>query len=118
MLLKGTERRHACNASSGVVLGRLGRRAGGRCVALGHTTVDDKVCAVDETALVAGQEENCLRLLNGFAKATAGEVDFAAVALLGVITEPVLEKGSAGEVSLVVVEDRDKLTSTAQGTAN
>ena len=83
----------------GVVAGRSSRRAGGRCVALGHSAVDDEVRAVDEAALVASQEEDCLRLLDSLAETAAGEVDFAAVALLNVVAEPVLEQGCATFVS-------------------
>ena len=81
--------------SPGVVARRSSRRARGRCVALRHSAVDDKVRAVDEAALVAGQEEHGLRLFDGLAEAAAGEVDFAAVALLGVVAEPVLEQRCA-----------------------
>jgi hypothetical protein len=80
---------------SGVVLGCLGGGAGRRCVALGHTAINDKVCTVDEAALVAGQEQNRLSLLDSFTEATSGEVDLAAVTLLSVVTEPVLEERGA-----------------------
>ena len=36
-------------------------------------------------------------MLDGFAEAAGGEVDFAAVALGGVVAEPVLEERGAGE---------------------
>lgn len=80
-----------------IVLRRCGRRASRRCVALGHTAIDDEIRAIDEARLVAGQEENSLGLLDGLAEAAAGEVHFAAVTLLGVVTEPVLQEGCAGE---------------------
>lgn len=62
---------------------------------LGHATVNDKVGAVDEAGLVAGEEEDGLGLLDGLAEAAGGEVDFTAVALLLVVAEPVLEKRGA-----------------------
>jgi hypothetical protein len=83
----------------GVVPGRRSRRASGRCVALGHSAVNDEVRAIDEATLIASQEEDCLRLLNSLAETAAGEVDFAAVALLNIVTEPVLEQGCATFVS-------------------
>jgi hypothetical protein len=83
--------------SSGVVLRRSGRRAGGRCVALGHATIDDKVGTVDKTGLVAGKEKHSLCLLDGLAEAASGEVDFAAVTLLSVVAKPVLQEGSAAD---------------------
>jgi hypothetical protein len=83
----------------GVVPGRRSRRASGRCVALGHSAVNDEVRTVDEATLIASQEEDCLRLLNSLAETAAGEVDFAAVALLNIVTEPVLEQGCATFVS-------------------
>lgn len=86
---------------SGVVLGRLSGRAGGRCVALGHSAIYNEVRAVDEAGLVAGQEENGLSLLNGLTKTAAGEVDLTAVALLLVVTEPVLKEGCANIVSMM-----------------
>lgn len=61
-----------------------------------HAAVDDEVGAVDEAALVAGEEEDGVRLLDGFAEAAGGEVDLAAVPLGGVVAEPVLEEGRAG----------------------
>lgn len=64
---------------------------------LGHAAVDDKVSAVDEAALVAGEEEHGLGLLDGFAEAAGGEVDLATVALSRIISEPILKKGCAGK---------------------
>lgn len=80
---------------SGVVLRRRSRRAGRRCVALGHTAIDHEIRAVDKAGLVAGQEEHSLRLLDGLTEAAGGEVDFAAVALLSVVAKPVLEERGA-----------------------
>jgi hypothetical protein len=82
-----------------VVLRRLGRCSFGSDVAPGHTTVDNKVCTIDETALVASEEENGLSLLNGFAEATSREVDFTTGSLNCVVTKPILQKGSAGIIS-------------------
>ena len=62
-----------------------------------HAAVDDEVGPVDEAALVAGEEEDGVRLLDGLAEAAGGKVDFAAVALGGVVAEPVLEERGAGE---------------------
>ena len=60
-----------------------------------HTPVNDKVGPVHEAAFVAGQEENGLGLLDGFAEAAGGEVDLTAVALGCVVAEPVLKQGRA-----------------------
>lgn len=62
---------------------------------LGHAAIDDKVCTVDETALITCKEQNGLCLLNGLAEAAAGEVHLTAVTLSLVVAEPVLEKWSA-----------------------
>lgn len=62
---------------------------------LAETTVHHKVCTIDEAALVAGQEDHGVCLLDGLAEAAAGEVDLTAEALGVVITEPVLQEGSA-----------------------
>ena len=78
------------------VPGRLRRWPLGRHVGLGHASIDDKVGAVDEAALVGREEEHRLRLLNRLAEAAGWKVHFAAVALGGVVAEPVLEEGSAG----------------------
>jgi hypothetical protein len=62
---------------------------------LGHAAVDDKVGAIDEAALVTGEEEDGLRLLDRLAKAPRGEVDLAAVPLGRVVAEPVLKERCA-----------------------
>lgn len=90
-------------------------------IALCHSAVYDEISAVDEAALVAGEEENGLGLLDGFAEAAGGEVDFAAVALGLVVTEPVLEERSTGKVSMWNIgirgkAEKEKHTSTEQGT--
>jgi hypothetical protein len=105
-----------CSAT-GVVDGRLGRGSFGRGVTPCHTAVDHEVGTVDEAALVAGEEENTLCLLNSLTKATRGEVDFAAVALGCVVTEPVLQKRGAVIVSMCEVTWKSRRTSTAQGRA-
>jgi hypothetical protein len=74
---------------------RLRRRALGSGVALGHAAVDHEISTVDEAALVAGEEENCLRLLDSLAETTSGEVDLAAVALGLIVAEPALEERGA-----------------------
>ena len=76
---------------------RLRRGTLSRHVRPRHAAVDDEVGPVDEAAFVACEEEDGLGLLDGFAEAASGEVDFAAVALGGVVAEPVLEEGGAGE---------------------
>ena len=75
-----------------VVNGRFRGWALGCDVTAAHATVDDEVGAIDEAALVAGEEHDCLGLLDGFAEAAVWEVDFASVALFGIITEPVLQQ--------------------------
>ena len=83
-----------------IVLRRRSRGPSRRCVALGHAAIDDEIRAVDKACLVAGQEENSLRLLDGLAEAAAGKVHFAAMPLLGVVAEPVLQERCA-EIKLV-----------------
>lgn len=61
-----------------------------------HAAVDDEVGPVDEAALVAGEEQDGVGLLDSFAEAAGGEVDLAAVPLGGVVAEPVLQEGRAG----------------------
>jgi hypothetical protein len=82
-----------------VVLRWLGGRALRRDVALGHTTIDHKVRSIDEAALIAGKEKDCLRLLNSLAKTTSGEVDLTAVPLRRIIAQPVLQERGARHVS-------------------
>jgi hypothetical protein len=62
---------------------------------LGQPSVDDHVVGIDEAALVAGEEEYGLCLLDGLAESAAREVDLAAVALGLVVAEPVLEEWCA-----------------------
>lgn len=82
----------------GQILRGLGSRALGGNIRAGHAPIDHKVRAVHEAALVAGEEQDCLRLLDGLAEAARGEVDLAAVALGEIVSEPVLEEGRAGRV--------------------
>ena len=62
---------------------------------LGHTAVNNKVSAVDEAALITGQEYNGMCLLNGLTETTSGEVNLTALTLGLVIAQPILEKRSA-----------------------
>jgi hypothetical protein len=87
-----------------IVLGRLEGRSSRRSVALGHAAVNDEVSSIDEAALVASKEEDTLSLLNGLAKTTSREVNFATVALLLVVTEPVLKERGAVVVSTYYTE--------------
>ena len=57
---------------------------------LGETTVNYEVSCIDEAALVTGEEDYSLGLLNCFAKASSRKVNLAAVPFGLVITEPVL----------------------------
>jgi hypothetical protein len=86
--------------STSVVGRRLCRGTLRGGVATCHTTVNHKVGTVDEAAFVAGKEKNGLSLLNSLTEAACGEVNLAAVALGFVVSEPVLEKGSAVGVSI------------------
>ena len=61
-----------------------------------HPPINHEISPVDKTALVAREEEDGLGLLDRFAEAAGWEVDFAAVALGGIVAEPVLEEGGAG----------------------
>ena len=69
---------------------------------LRHPPIDNKIRAVHETALVAGEEEHGLGLLDGLAEAAGWEVDLAAVALGRVVAEPVLEERGAGRKELAL----------------
>jgi hypothetical protein len=69
----------------------------GRDIGLGQAAVDNKIGCVYKAALVAGQKDNGLGLLNGFAKAASREVHLAAESLGLVATEKVLEHGRAGQ---------------------
>lgn len=64
----------------------------GRDIRLGHTTINDKVRAVHEAALVAGQEQDRLSLFNSLTETTRREVDLATQTLGLVVAQPVLEK--------------------------
>lgn len=57
---------------------------------LSQSSVNNKVCGIDETALIARKEEHRICLLNGLAKPAAWKVNLAAVALCLVVAEPVL----------------------------
>lgn len=56
-----------------------------------HTTVNNKVCAVDEAALIAGQEQNGLGLFDRFSKSAGREMNLASMTLGLIVAEPVLE---------------------------
>jgi hypothetical protein len=62
---------------------------------LAETAIYDKVCAIDKAALVTRQEHHGVCLLDGLAEATAREMHLTAEALGVIITEPVLQEGSA-----------------------
>lgn len=68
------------------------RRALSGDIALGHATIDGKVMAVDEAGLIAGQEENCISLLNGLTEASRRQVNLSSVSLLLVVTKPILQQ--------------------------
>jgi len=80
-------------------VGSFSWRTLGSGVAPRHTAVDHKVSSVDEAALIASKEENCLSLLDSLSEAASREVDLATVALGLVVAEPVLEE--CGTESLV-----------------
>lgn len=54
-----------------------------------HSAIHNHFLAVHEPALIAGEEDHHLSLLNGFAEAAHGEVDFTAGALGEVVAEEV-----------------------------
>lgn len=85
---------------TGVVLGRLEWWSFGCSVAPSHATVNDEISAVDEAALIAGEKEHSLSLLDSLAETTRGEVHFAAMALRLVVTEPVLQERGAAMISM------------------
>jgi hypothetical protein len=92
--------------STSVVERWLSRRSLRGGVTPRHTAIDYKVGTVDEAAFVAGKEKYRLGLLNSLAEATTGEVNLAAVTLGLVITQPVLEEGSAVSVSMLILVTR------------
>jgi hypothetical protein len=61
---------------------------------LGHATVDDKVSSVDKAALITGQEDNSVCLLNSLTETSSREVNLTTLALGLVITQPVLQERS------------------------
>lgn len=99
----------------GVVRRGLGRGALRGDVASGHAAIDNEVGAVDEAALVAGEEEDGLGLLDGFAEAAGWEVDGAARTLDFVVSEPVLEEGSAGMVRFNLGRGKDVVNTHFKG---
>ena len=68
---------------------------------LGHTTVNNKVRAIDEAAFITSEEENSLSLLDGFPETASWEMDLAAHALVLVGAEPVLQERSTVRGTLV-----------------
>lgn len=76
----------------GVVHGRRGSRALGGDIRLGHTTIHHKVMAVDKAAVIAGQEQNRLRLLNGLPESASREVHLSPVSFGLVIAQPILQQ--------------------------
>lgn len=62
---------------------------------LGHATIHHKVRAVDKAALVTGQEDHRVSLLNGLTKTARGEMHFTTESLRLVVTQPVLQERSA-----------------------
>ena len=114
-----SESLHSCTPLSCIVLGWLGRWSIRSGVTSRHTTIDNKVSTVDEAALVAGKEEDTLGLLDGLAKATGWEVDFAAVALSLVVAKPVLQQRCATIISMFTTKTilSDERTSVALGIA-
>lgn len=66
---------------------------------LAHSTVNNKVSSVDEAALVAGEEDDSVGLLDGLTETAGREVNLATETLGLVIAQPVLKKGGAIGVS-------------------
>lgn len=62
---------------------------------LAHPPIHDKVTPIDKAALVTGEEDDRIRLLDGLPEPARGEVNLTAETLGLVITQPVLEKRSA-----------------------
>ena len=87
---------------------------------LAHATVNNKVGSIDKAALVTGQEDHRMSLLNGLSEPSHGEMHFAAVTLGLVITQPVLQEWSAGSQSDMSKPDgrKDSHTSTVPGTVH
>lgn len=82
-----------------------------------HSSVNHEISSIDEAALVTSKENNSMGLLNGLTETSCREVDFTTEALGLVITEPVLQKRSATNVSIIHLSSNEqKLTSTEQDT--
>lgn len=62
---------------------------------LAHPTIDHEISSVDKAAFVTGKEDNGVGLLDSLTETAGGEVDFTTETLGLVITQPVLEEGSA-----------------------
>lgn len=69
----------------------------GRIANLGHPPIDSKVCPVHKAAFVTGQEKHRLSLFNGFSEATSREMDLSTMPFGLIVSQPVLEEGSAAE---------------------
>ena len=82
---------------------------------LAHSTVNNKVSSVDKAALVAGEEDDSVGLLDGLTETAGREVNLTTETLSLVITQPVLEKGSASVVSIEYSELEWRHTSMEQG---
>ena len=80
---------------------QVARRLSGRpfrCyIRLGQPTVNNKVCGVDETALIARQEYHSVCLFNSLAETPSREMNLAPEPSLLVIAQEVLEHRGTSE---------------------
>lgn len=98
-----------CISRPGNVLGRLCGGAFRRNIGLGQSAIHDEIRGIDEAALVAGKKYHRVRLLDGLAESTSGEVHFTTEALCLVVAEPVLEERSTKicQRSLITIHSKD-----------
>lgn len=73
-------------------------------VSLAQTTIDHELGGIDEAALITGQKQDGLGLLNGLSEAAIGKMDLSAVPLLEVIAQPVLQQGGVERAGAQGVE--------------
>ncbi len=75
--------------------GETGGRGRKKRPHLAHAAVNNEIHAVDEAALIAGQEDNGVRLLNRLAEAAGRHVHQAPLPLGLVVAQPVLQQWRA-----------------------
>ena len=57
---------------------------------LSHSSINEKVRSIHETALITRKKQYSLCLFNGFTKPTSRKMDLPTMALRGIIAKPIL----------------------------